>query len=243
MELVHQKKIKITEGNSDTKGRLSVIKLLDHLQIIAGEHADILHFGIKDLNKGNETWVLSRLRVETDRMPAFGETAILKTWPKGIDKLFAIRDFMIIDNDGNTIVRAASYWLIVDRTNMRPKAISTFFTNIDYPKLSAIDEKLVKVPSFTKLLYSSEVKTTEKEIDINGHINNVWYAHWFMSAIPEDIKNKKDITCFEINYLAEVFANETLNVEIGSADNDANLLLGSIKRNNREVCRAKIHFE
>ena len=243
MKLVHQKQIIATPENSDTKDRLSTIKLLDHLQTIAGEHADILHFGIKDLNKGNETWVLSRLRVETDRLPVVGETVTLKTWPKGVEKLFAKRDFMIIDKDGNTIVRAASYWLIVDRKTMRPKAISSFFTDIEYPKLSAVDDKLEKIPSFTKLLYSSEVKTSEKEIDINGHINNVWYAQWFMNAIPQDLKDEKDITCFEINYLAEVFANETLNVEIGNAGNDANLLLGSIKRNNREVCRAKIHFE
>jgi acyl-ACP thioesterase len=242
MELIHQKHIEIKPGHCDANGKIKIPQLLDFLQIAAGEHADMLHFGIEDLNRENETWVLSRLRVETNRLPVEGETVILKTWPKGIEKLFAKRDFLILENEGNAIVRAASYWLIVDRITMRPKSIRSFFTGINYPKLSAVDEKLKKIPSFTKRLYTSEIKTTEKEIDINGHINNVWYAKWFINAIPQEIINEKNITSFELNYLAEVFANETLNVEIGNTDNDTTLLLGSIKRNNREVCRAEIHF-
>jgi len=243
MELVHKKQIDIDADRSDSTGKLSLITLLDELQTIAGEHADILHFGIKDLNKEDDTWVLSRLRVEIDRCPLRGEKVTLQTWPKGVDRLFAIRDFMLTDSEDNVIIRAASYWLIVDRITKKPKMISSFFRDIDYPDLSAIEEKLGKIPPVGQTEFSSEIKTTEKEIDINGHINNVRYADWILNTLPDDFQNKKNISRFEINYLAEVFANETLNVEIGAADDDTTLLLGSIKRENREVCRAKIHFE
>ena len=243
MKLVHKKNIEVQPSQCDKNGRIELHELLDLLQTIAGEHADILHFGIEDLNKGNDTWVLSRLRVEIVRWPLTEEKITLQTWPKGIDRLFAIRDFILTDADNNVIVRAASYWLIVDRITKRPKIISAFFRQIDYPDLSAIDEKLDKIPAVGETEFSTEIKTSEKELDINGHINNVWYAYWFMSALPEELKDSKNISCFEINYIAEVFANETLDVEIGNGGNDTSLLLGSIKRNNREVCRAKIHFE
>ncbi len=242
MELVHKKQIDIDTGRSDNTGKLSLITLLDELQTIAGEHADILHFGIKDLHKEDDTWVLSRLCVEIDRYPLTGEKVTLQTWPKGVDRLFAIRDFMLTDSENNVIIRAASYWLIVDRITKRPKMISSFFRDIDYPDLSAIDEKLGRIPAVGQTEFSSEIKTTEKEIDINGHINNVRYADWVLSTLPDDLHNKKNISRFEINYIAEVFANETLNIEIGVADDGTNLLLGSIKREDKEVCRAKIHF-
>lgn len=212
------------------------------LQTAAGEHADILHFGIKDLNKGNDTWVLSRLRVDIPHWPQKGDTVRLKTWPKGVDRLFAIRDFILSDLSDKTLVRAASYWLIVDRVTKRPKIPGNVFRDRIYPDLSAIDDKIDKIPAPQDILYRSTVKTSEKEVDINGHINNVWYAKWFIEALPDTIKNENSISSFEINYLLEVFANESLDIETGTLNNTDKQLFGSIKRAGKEVCRTKITF-
>ena len=240
MELIHQKNIKIIPENCNENGKLKLPVLLDFLQTAAGEHADILHFGIKDLNKENDTWVLSRLRIEIEKWPAAGETIVLKTWPKGIDRLFAIRDFMVYDNDENITIKAASYWLIVDRNTKRPKIPDDEFLKREYPDISAIDKKIDKIPPLSKPEYSSQFVVTDNEIDINGHVNNVWYAHWIMESIPQDVREKMDIACFEINYLSEVFAGENITAETGKSTDDPSVMLGSIKKENKDVCRVKI---
>ena len=242
MELIHKKSTKITSGQCEPSGQLSLIHLLDMLQTAAGEHADILHFGIKDLNKGNDTWVLSRLRVEIPHWPQKGDTVTLKTWPKGVDRLFAIRDFILSGSSGIILARAASYWLIVDRVTKRPKIPGNVFRDPIYPDLSAIDDKIDKIPALQDILYRSTVKTTEKEVDINGHINNVWYAKWFIESLPDTTKKENSISSFEINYLSEVFANETLDIETGMRTTTGKQLFGSIKRAGNEVCRTKITF-
>ncbi len=243
MELIHEKHIKVEQNHSNVSGRLALSSLLDFLQTIAGEHADILHFGISDLNRENDTWILSRMRVETDRWPRKGEKVALKTWPKENDRLFGVRDFLLSDSSGNILVRAASYWIVIDRQSKRPKMIATEFRNLDYPELSAIDNKLDKIPAPIKADYSTVITTSESEIDINGHVNNVWYADWIMKTLPESIREEKNITSFEINYLSEVFADETVEIELGWSDNKKNLMLGRLKRNDKEVCRVKISFE
>ena len=243
MELIYQKELEITPNNTNKSEKLTLSSLLDFLQKIAGEHADKLKFGITNLNEVNDTWVLSHLKVKIARWPKVGEKAILKTWPKGIDRLFAIRDFILYDTDESILVRAASYWLVIDRKTKRPKMPANTFKALDYPDLSAIEQKLDKIPEYPEQCYTSGHRTTPKEIDINGHVNNVCYADWIIKTLQDNIKKERDITCFEINYLSEVFVDEMVNVELGWSDNKNNLLLGSLKRNNKEVCRVKISFE
>jgi acyl-ACP thioesterase len=243
VELIYQKKLEILPIHTNEDGKLTLSSLLDFLQKIAGEHADRLKFGVSNLNEANDTWVLSRLRVEVDKWPQKGETVVLKTWPKGIDRLFAVRDFHLYDREGNVIARAASYWLVIDRQSKRPKMMANVFKNLDYPGLSAIDQKLGKIPESYHLDYHSQIISEEKEIDVNGHVNNVWYANWIMSTLPEDLIKEKSITSFEINYLSEVFADELVDVELGWSDDDKNLMLGSLKRNDKEVCRVKLLFD
>ncbi len=242
MELILQKNIKPESAQCDGNSLLTLSSLLDYLQIIAGEHANKLHFGITDLNRQNDTWVLSRLRVEIKRWPQKGEEIVLKTWPKGVDRLFAIRDFKLYDIQENVIVNAASYWLVIDKKSKRPKMMSNIFKEFDYPQLSAIDRKLDRIPALIKTAYSSKIKTTEAEIDVNGHVNNVWYADWIMKTLPEDIRTEKRISSFEINYLSELFANESVEIELGWSDEDKDFMLGRLIRNDKEVCRVKLEF-
>ena len=48
-------------------------------------------------------------------LPLWGETIIVKTWPRGTDKLFALRDYEVRYPDGRSIALATSSWLIIDR--------------------------------------------------------------------------------------------------------------------------------
>ena len=95
-------------------GKLSIPSLLDFLQEAAGLHAIKLKFGMHDLNARNETWVLSRMRVEIERWPERGDAIVVETWPKGMDRLFAVRDFLVFDEKGEILARSSSYWLLIN---------------------------------------------------------------------------------------------------------------------------------
>ena len=159
MELIYQKNIEINSSHINGDSKFSLSSLLDVLQKAAGEHADRLKFGVSDLNEANDTWVLSRLRVEVDKWPQVGENVLLKTWPKGIDRLFAVRDFELYDKDGIVLARAASYWLVIDRQTKRPKMMANVFRDLDYPGLSAIGQKLEKIPVSNHTDYHSQIRT------------------------------------------------------------------------------------
>ena len=217
--------------------------LLNFLQEAAGEHANKLKFGVHDLNMSNDTWVLSRMRVEINRWPEIGENIMVETWPKGFDRLFAIRDFRVYDSKGEVLVRASSYWLVVDRISKRPKMMTNISKELINPEISAIDQKLEKITVTKNTDFYFSKKTVSSEIDVNGHVNNVYYSEWIFNTLPAKILKERNLICYEINYMAEVFVDEMVEVELGWDQTAENLMLGSVKRGNKEVCRVKLLFE
>lgn len=125
----HSHEITIHSYEIDFKSRLNIFSLFNYFQEIAWEHAGILHFGLEDLSKRNLFWVLSRVRVEIDRLPQWNEKIKLVTYPRGIDGLFALRDYEIYDSNDNRIISASSSWLILNAQNRRPVRL----TDLDLP--------------------------------------------------------------------------------------------------------------
>ena len=71
--------IRVKTYDTYPNGKLSIPSLLNFLQEAAGLHAIKLKFGMDDLNARNETWVLSRMRVEIDRWPEKGDDIVVET--------------------------------------------------------------------------------------------------------------------------------------------------------------------
>src|SRR5512136_2711812 len=103
----------------DAHGTLAVGALCDYLQEAAGNHAGSLGLSVASLMERHLTWVLSRLRLRIERQPAAGERLEVRTWPTGVERLFALRDFEVLDEQGHRVAAAVSAWLIIDTAARR----------------------------------------------------------------------------------------------------------------------------
>ncbi|MED4474879.1 acyl-ACP thioesterase domain-containing protein [Oceanobacillus caeni] len=99
----------------DFKKELKWSALFSYFQEIASLAASDLGLGIDTLQKGNGlAWVLTKIRVDVDRLPSWGEEIIIETWPLEPGKLNFDRDYIVRDQDGKSIIRAISSWVIID---------------------------------------------------------------------------------------------------------------------------------
>ena len=98
-----EKAYKIPVYDTGPDGKLNLFSLFNYLQDVASEHASRLNFGRDDLLRNNHFWVLSRIVAEICLWPVWEETIIVRTWPRGTDKLFAIRDYQVSYPDGRHI--------------------------------------------------------------------------------------------------------------------------------------------
>ena len=98
--------------DADAFGHLAPAALAGYLQEAAGRSADGLGFGLAALTRRGATWVLARQRVELDQPVRMGEVLEVETWPAGLDRLAALRDFRLW-RDGIEIGRAATTWFVL----------------------------------------------------------------------------------------------------------------------------------
>ena len=73
----------------DAAGKLKLNAMLDYFQDAAARHADELHVGMNDIYNGGFIWVLSRLKIQVDIMPALGDKLEI------IDKRFIFIKFRV----------------------------------------------------------------------------------------------------------------------------------------------------
>jgi medium-chain acyl-[acyl-carrier-protein] hydrolase len=246
MELmIYEKEYRIHVYETGPDGNLNLYSLFNYLQDIASDHAIRLGFGRDDLMKQNRFWVLSRIYAEIEQMPKWEDSILLKTWPNGTDRLFALRNFEAAFPDGRHIASATSSWLILDRKTrkvQRPDSIlSEFYSDLN-PKQSPIRyaSKLEYSGEDGSLLQPYKIKVSD--MDINLHTNNVKYLTWVSDCYDLDFVMQNVPMSAEINYLAESQFNEDVVIKTSAGKTDGLEFNHSVWRNedNKELCRIKI---
>lgn len=229
-------------------GRLSLYSFFNYLQDIASEHAIMLGFGRDDLMRQNRFWVLSRIYAEISLMPKWEDTIILKTWPNGTDKLFALRNFDAASEDGTHIASATSSWLILDLTTrkvQRPDAIlSQFYSDLN-PEKSPV-RYAGRLEAHTGVENSEQpYKIKVSDLDINLHTNNVRYLTWVSDCYSLDFVMQNVPISAEINYLAESQVGEDIILKTSADKMNGKYFNHSVWRvdDNRELCRIKIGWK
>ncbi len=246
-KLEYKKNYKIPVYEIAFDGKLAPHSLLNYLQDIASEHAEALSFGKDDLLKDNRFWVLSRLAVKIERWPEWEETVIVKTWPRGTDRLFALRDFEVKSSGGEIIALATSSWLVVDITTrrvQRPDSVLSHF-NEGFPSATSIGRNADKIdtldPDFTA---GDPFRVNGSDLDINLHVNNVNYLRWIFDSYELDFRLKHRPGFIEINYLAESRYNEAIVIRTSAGKNISSVYNHSVVRtvDDTELCRVKINW-
>lgn len=215
MAEIYSKNHTIACYEADANQLMRPTAMLDMMQEAANINATALGFGYDELINSNTAWVLSRIHVKFEKLPLWRQEVNLKTWHKGVAKLFYLRDFILSDTEGNSMIKATTSWLIIDMNTRRLVRNSDLATSPDKcNKEDAIaepaDKVVVPVDIEPELVRKHPV--TWSEIDTNGHVNNVKYAVWALDAVkPEDIK-ERPLKELLINYDAEVMPGDTVKI-------------------------------
>ncbi|MDR2941192.1 MAG: acyl-ACP thioesterase [Treponema sp.] len=237
-------------GAIDRSDRLTLNAMFQFFQEAAICHAENLNVGREDMARTGQLWILSRMSVIVDRRPAYRETITVRSWPRGGEKLFAVRDYDIRDDVDVPVVSARSGWIILDvekRRPLRPQSVmDSLPQNEGADALSASANAIASLEERGNLQKTAERKVRYTDLDYNGHVNNVRYIQWIEDSLdPQVLENANKIR-FDINYLNEILDGEI--VEIMSArieDNtcaDAFAFEGRKQENGQAAFRAELRL-
>lgn len=169
-------------------GRMRVVNTVNRFQDIAGEHADSLGLGVRDLLSKGYTWVLHQLRLTFSRVAVAGEDLTIRTWYRPERNLYSLRNFSMEDACGERIIFGESSWVVLDMKKGRPVRLSTAMP-ATYEKNRSGDfpTGFGKIPELDEPDTEIQFNVRLHDLDINRHVNNARYLEWALEAIPMEV--------------------------------------------------------
>lgn len=241
---IWEEQFSILSYHMDPKRKAHITAICNFLQEGAGAHAAHAGFGFEAMMNRNQVWVLSRLKIEIEKYPTWNDQVKLKTWSRGREGIFYVRDFQIEDNYKNVIISATSSWAALNIKKRRPEIVEGLEEGLHSQKDKfAIGENLEKLPELTNLNFMRNRHIEYTDIDLVYHVNNVKYIEIIINSFPPALLMNKDIKSLEINYLGEAKYGEELVVNNDQLGENSFLVSMKEVSSQKEVCRAKLIWQ
>ncbi len=209
--------------DADAFGLLMPAALAGYLQEAAGRSAEALGFGVSQLNQRGLTWVLARQRVVLDVPIRWRDLLTVETWPSGLDRLAALRDFRLW-RDGVEVGRALTTWFIMDLATRRPSRPDRLLP----PERHAQAEHVLPLvsaplPALAAPAIDKRFQVRFADIDANRHVTNASYIAWALEAIDEGRWQGQRLATLDVQFLAEAVHGHFVRSR-SAAEDDRTLL-------------------
>ncbi len=228
----------------DLCGYLKPSLILSHCQESAYQHSAKMGLGYRRLKEVGTAWVLSRIRVECQRVPAWGEQVRIRTWHKGQSRLFSLRDYIFYDHDGCEIIKVTSSWLIINVATRRLTRIDRLFDDDSLAILehhaSALEDEAQKVELPAEQRAIGEHVVRYSDIDVNQHVNNARYLEWFCDLSPMQAEANRTLSAITLNFNHEALMGEVVSIASANPTESKILLEGTIE--GKSIVTAELEY-
>ncbi|KAF8407738.1 hypothetical protein HHK36_006873 [Tetracentron sinense] len=195
--------------------------------------------------RNNLIWVITRMQVQIDSYPIWGEIVEIDTWVGASGKNGMRRDWLIRSHTtGHVFARATRHdtWVMMNRETRRLSKvpdevraeISPWFINKKAIQ-EDVPEKIIKLNDNAKYV-NSGLKPKRSDLDMNHHVNNVKYVRWMLETIPDQFLESHQLSNIILEYRRECGSSDVVqslcepdedgNLEGVQEDTDINLLNG-----------------
>jgi len=237
---------RVQSFHMDPTGNALLTSICNFLQEGASMHAEKAGFGFEQMYRRNQFWVLTRLKVVIDSYPRWMDELTLKTWSRGKNGIFYLRDFIIENNQQKPIIKATSSWAALNMKSRKPEVVAHLEDGLKtHAEQIALEERLEKLPELQTpvLLRTRLIEFTD--IDIVFHVNNVKYIELIINSFTKEQLIRNQIHSIEVNYLGEALYNDAVSIYKDDAKTGSDTDMISIIRqsDNKEVCRALLGWK
>ncbi|XP_002962077.2 palmitoyl-acyl carrier protein thioesterase, chloroplastic [Selaginella moellendorffii] len=183
---------------------------LNHVLIsgLAGNGFGTTH----EMIRNNLIWVVTRMQVQVERYPAWGNALEIDTWVGASGKNGMRRDWLVRDyKTGSILARATSTWVMMHKDTRRlskmPDLVRAEISPWFLSRTAFIPEescsKIEKLDNSNTRYIRSNLTPRHSDLDMNQHVNNVKYLTWMMESLPQNILESHHLVGITLEYRRE----------------------------------------
>lgn len=173
----------------DASGKISLEAIIDYLQDCTTFHSEDAGKGIERLRREHKVWMLSSWQILIEKYPVFGQNIIIGTQPYDFKGMLGFRNFVIMDENRNPLVKANSVWCLLNTDTGKPIRVSeedvACYGSGEKLDMEYADRKII-IPDGGRRMEPFFVRP--HQIDTNRHVNNGEYVLMAREYIPEECK-------------------------------------------------------
>ncbi|KAJ7534462.1 hypothetical protein O6H91_13G096000 [Diphasiastrum complanatum] len=188
-----------------TNCRASIETIANLLQEVACNHARSVGFSTDgfattpSMRKRRLIWVTTRMHIELDEYPAWGDMVEIDTWFQGEGRVGTRRDWVIRKViSGDIIGRATSTWVMMNQDTRRLSRITDdiraeYMAYSPQPPRWAFpsehNDSTKKIPKLEENVQyiKTGLMPRRGDLDMNQHVNNVTYIGWMLEVCTHKI--------------------------------------------------------
>jgi Acyl-ACP thioesterase len=198
----------------NSMGRLGLYGTLNVIQETAWSHAEILGFGMKDMEEQGNFWVLTRQCLQMTKWPSIGRKITVETWLRPPDSAYVMREFLLRDLEtGEEIGKCTTTWLALSRDSKHILPLQDLRPWADITENRATGITAGKIMQSGEFEMLARFRVRNSDIDVNQHVNNTKYSQWILDAIPFDTHKANRLKEYSVNFLAETHLGEKVEIE------------------------------
>ncbi|PIN00436.1 Oleoyl-[acyl-carrier-protein] hydrolase [Handroanthus impetiginosus] len=167
--------------------------------------------------RNNLIWVVSRMQLQVDHYPIWGEVMEIDTWVGASGKNGMRRDWLLRSQATDLVfARATSTWVMMNQQTRRLSKmpdevraeISPWFLD-KHAIQEESPEKIEKLDNNARYVHS-DLKPKRSDLDMNHHVNNVKYVGWMLETIPDEFLEENQLSGMVLEYRRECGSSDVV---------------------------------
>lgn len=186
--------------------------ILEMFENIGTHHSDIAGYGPNSIDEKGVSWVLLDWKLKVMQRPKYGEQVTVNTWGRSKKKAYTYRDFEMYNQKGELCAIGTSKWALIDIkagrvTRLTDEILEKY--KLEEKKVFE-EEELDKIKIQEESILELEYKVSRRDIDLNGHMHNLYYLDLAYEALPEDAYEQRPFSNVRIQYKKEIKKDENV---------------------------------
>lgn len=173
----------------NTDNQLTMKGALRLMQEASNCHSNQVGYGLNQIPQTGYSWVLYQQRCHMYQRPGWGTKLTIRTWSRGADGVICLRDFEMLDEQGQRVAVATTAWLLVDAGSQKmikiPAGMMEEYGTVEE---SVFDEPMKRLKMLPDAPRTWEYTVLKRDIDINRHVNNLCYLDYAVESLPNGVE-------------------------------------------------------